>query len=538
MNKQQIEEARQLLDGYLIQEEVSNLQTYQLFHDIYEKNLLPIKNNICFSSALIVILCHLSRPLNWFKFNIYLHQEANKPHIPMNVYGMNILKSGGGKGLTTNTMNALLSFKNIQNEYIDQIDVEDADESKGKLKVIAGAEIQDSATTAGLRSINKILNDCFKDLDIQNTFGSVFFNLEEFADTLENATNFDKDFLSTLKNLYDLGNTGAKAVSEQIKEAIEEFGVSFLASTTEKTLQENPRVSRAFNNYLISGNARRSLFSMPCEKEVEELENKTQQNQFTSLREWHEQTRYKEDGKIDELKKRIYATLKKFVEMKNRRETNIFVDSETYFYYRVYKAYCNQLKDDINNEILKVEMESRAWKALKISGILTLYCSVSDSVISPEYFLNAIKIVEFYGHHLKRYLNNRVSGCADKIVELLLDTDCALSQAELSHNNEILSYNSKNETPVKFLKQQMEDVEQILNSRGYDLICQKTGYRNKVIVYAAIKSELGSNFCIDNKPPYRIFNNIPKMSAVDEKFESLKEQKDILDRCFEKSGKN
>lgn len=523
MNNKQLREAEQLLCNYLIKEEVSNLQTYQLFHDIYERNLLPIKNNICFSSALIVILCHLSRPLNWFKFNIYLFQEANKPHIPLNVYGMNILKSGGGKGLTTNTMNALLSFKNIQNEYIDQIDVDQADEVKNTLKMLAGAEIQDSATTAGLRSVNKILNSCFKELSITNTFGSVFFNLEEFADTLENATNFDKDFLSTLKNLYDLGNAGAKAVSEQIKEAIEEFGVSFLASTTEKTLQENPRVSKAFNNYLISGNARRSLFSMPCEKEVGDLEEKNKQNEFISLREWHEQTRYKEDGRIDELKKRIYATLKKLIQMKDRCETDILVDDETYFCYRVYKAYCSHLKDDINNEILKVEMESRAWKALKISGILMLYCSISGNVITPEYFLNAVKIVEFYGHHLKRYLNNRVSGCADKIVELLLDSDCAISQTELAHNNEILSYNSKNETPVKFLKQQMEDVEQILNNKGYDLVCQKTGYRSKVVVYAAIQTELESNLTIDNRPPYRIINNVPQGSGVDIIDKSLNE---------------
>ena len=516
MDQNQLREARELLKDHLVENEESSLQTYQLLHNIYEKNLLPIKGNICFSSALIVILCHLSRPLNWFKFNIYLYQEANKPHIPLNVYGMNILKSGGGKGLTTNTLNSLLSFKNIQNEYIDtlQIDSEHAEE-QAILHTLAGAEMQDCATTAGLRSINKLLNNCFKELNITNTFGSVFFNLEEFADTLENATNFDKDFLSTLKNLYDLGNTGAKAISEQIKEAIEGFGVSFLASTTEKTLQENPKVSKAFNNYLISGNARRSLFSMPCESEVKLLEQKNENKQSMSLRQWHEQTRYKEDGQIDELKKNLYLTMKKLIKLKQARTTNLLVDDDAYFYYRVYKAYCNEVKDQINNEILKVEVENRAWKALKISGILTLYCS-TDTVVTPTLFLNAVKIVEFYGHHLKRYLNNRVLGCADKIVELLLDKHCAVTQTELAHNNEVLSYNSKNETPVKFLKAQMEDVEQILNNKGYDLVCQKTGYRSKVVVYAAIDNTYGDNYKIDNKPPYKIINNLPqKQTKVD-----------------------
>lgn len=513
MNDNQIKEIRQLLKDYLIDEEQSELCTYQLLHDIYEKNILPIKDNICFSSALIVILCHLSRPLNWFKFNIHLYQEANKPHIPINVYGMNILKSGGGKGLTTNTMNTLLSFKSIKNEYIDRIQYDDENkESIDQLRLVAGAEVQDSATTAGLRGINKILKRCFVDLHIENKFGSVFFNLEEFADTLENATSFDKDFLSTLKNLYDLGNTGAKAISEQIKESIEQFGVSFLASTTEKTLQENPRVSKAFNNYLISGNARRSLLSMPCKEEQQKLEQMRKQNDNLSLLEWHEKTKYKDDGQVDQIKKIIYAIIKRLVRLKDNNCTEIIVNNDTYFYYRIYKAYCTTIKDDINNEILKVEMESRAWKALKISGILLLYCSNEETLaITPEIFLNAIKIVEYYGHHLKRYLNNRVVGCADKLVELLIESDHALTQTELAHNNEVLSYNTKNETPVKFLKSQLEDVEQILNDKGYEFVCQKTGYRQKVVVYAAVKEGQYSNFAIGDKPPYKIFDNIPQI---------------------------
>lgn len=521
MNKKQIKEARQLLQGYLMDSEESELHTYKLLHDIYERNILPIKNNICFSSALIVILCHLSRPLNWFKFNIFLYQEANKPHIPINVYGMNILKSGGGKGLTTNTMNSLLSFKTIQNQYIDSIipcdPTEEDKECINQLRLVAGAEIQDSATTAGLRGVNKILKNCFEQLNVKNPFGSVFFNLEEFADTLENATNFDKDFLSTLKNLYDLGNTGAKAISETIKEAIDQFGVSFLASTTEKTLQENPKISKAFNNYLISGNARRSLLSMPCIDEVRALEERQQNNDNMSLLEWHEKTRYKEDEQVDVLKRRIYAILNRFVRLKQNNTTDILVANDTYFYYRVYKAYCNEIKEQINSEILKVEMESRAWKALKISGILLLYCSEQDELlITPDVFLNAVKIVEYYGFHLKRYLNNRVRGCADKIVELLIDSKCAITQTELAHNNEILSYNNKGETPVKFLKGQLEDVEQILNNKGYELVCEKTGYRKKVVVYAAIECDMYENYKIDNVAPYKIFKNVPEICEEQE----------------------
>lgn len=513
MNKQQIDEARQLLQGYLMEDEQVELHTYSILHNIYNNAIIPIKDNICFSSALIVILCHLSRPLNWFKFNIYLHQEVNKPHVPLNIYGTNILRSGGGKGITTNTMNGLLGFDAIKRQYIESIVTgSDDKEYVNNLFLVADAELQDSATTAGLRGVNKLLRDSFTELNITNTFGSVFFNLEEFADTLDNASSFDRDFLSTLKNLYDLGNTGAKAINERIKEALNGFAVSFLASTTEKILQDNAKISKAFNSYLIGGNARRTLLSMPSNSEFDKLERKRLADNGLSLMEWHEKTRYKEGQSTSNVQKYIYARINNLIRLKRQSKVDITLREDTYFYYRVYKAYCNYMKDYINNDILCAEMEGRAWKALKISGVLSLFCcNNNDMTIDIDTFLEAVKIVEYYGHHLKRYLNSRVVSCADKIVELLLDSNnCAITQTALAHNNEVLSYNNKGETPVKFLKSQIDDVEQILSNKGYDLITDKVGYRKKIVVYAAIEDGKYCNPTIRNDAPYAIFDNIPQ----------------------------
>ena len=35
-----------------------------------------------------------------------------------------------------------------------------------------------------------------------------------------------------------------------------------------------------------------------------------------SLLEWHEATRYHDDGQVDDIKKRLYATIKKFIKWK------------------------------------------------------------------------------------------------------------------------------------------------------------------------------------------------------------------------------
>lgn len=512
MNEQQLKEAEELLQPYLIKDADTPLHTYSILHNIYKNIILPIKPDICFSTALVVMLCHLSRPLNWFKFNIHLLQEPNKPHIPLNVYGTNILRSGGGKGITTNTMNTLLGFDKIKQQYIDFVTLPDDDKQYvDKLRLVANAEVQDGATTAGLRNINEVLTETLKELHITNSFGSVFFNLEEFADTLDNASAFDRDFLSTLKNLYDLGNAGAKAIREQIKGSFVNFGISFLASTTEKTLQENPQISRAFNNYLIGGNARRTLLSMPSMDEFEQLKQKIKQEPM-SLLEWHEKTRYKEGEQLSYLERLIYGKVNMLAQYKRQGRFEILLKEDTYFYYRIYKAYCNHLKDNIHNDILRAEMEGRAWKALKISGILLLYCNNKDDLLlDAETFLEAVKIVEYYGHHLKRYLNSQVVDCAGKIVALLLDAQGhGITQSELAHNNEVLSYNSRNETPVKFFKNQLEDVEQLLNERGYDLLVERAGYRQKMLVYAAIKGDQYQNPKIKKQPPYTVYDNIPQ----------------------------
>ena len=527
MDKKQYKEALELFKGYIYDDEVVSLElAYPIYREIYENLMLPSKDNLCFSSAFIVLLTQLSRPLNFFKFYIDLNQESNKPKVPMNIYSINILKSGGGKGLTNNIVKNLINLDYVKSEYVKQIandlDVDLCDTDKkeltkniNKLRNIIEAEEQSSASTSGMRVAYDELKKVFNDLDLneEKWVGSAFYNLQELADSLENANSYDKDFLSTLKEMYDLGEFSAKALKTGIMGTIKNFYISFLGATTDKTLQNNPTTSRLLNNFFISGHARRSLVCMPSSKENAIVEGMRKNTDGMTLREMIKAKNYKETQKTIEIREKIRNNIFRFSRMAKMGGRSIELTDECYFYYNVYKLICAEKAKNINSNILELEMENRFWKALKISGILALYDGAG--AISEDYFLEAVKIVEYYAHHFKRYLNNRVTDVTDKIIELLMDRAngdkiYTISGLKLWKNNEVLSYNTNKITPAKFVKNAMESVEEVLDMAGYQLFSVKGGYHNKNIFYAAVPNTWINPVMVTDEEPYYVYDNVPK----------------------------
>ena len=530
MDNKQYNEALKLFDGYVIDNgEITELSlAFPLYYNIYKNLMLPSKDNLCFSSAFITLLCQFSRPLNFFKFYIDLEQEANQPKIPMNIYGINILKSGGGKGLTNNIVKGLLNFDYTKNEFIKQLgkdldgDNEDEDIKKNinKLCNIVDAEEQASASTAGMRVLYDELKNCFLNIDLAEDkwVGGAFFNLQELADSLENANNYDKDFFSTLKELYDLGEFSAKSLKTGIMGNMRKFYVSFLGATTDKTLQNNPRTSRLLNNFFISGHARRSLISMPSPQEVLLVESMKKNTDGMTLRELFEAKRFVENEDVIKTREQVRNNINRLAYKARVGQKGITVTKDCYFYYNVYKWLCADRAKKVSSSILELETENRFWKALKISGLLAIYNG--ESQISEEYFCEAVKIVEYYSYHFKRCLNNRIMTVNDKIIELLMNNNnngdkdkvCGITNEELRTNNEVNSYReNSNITSGDFVKKAMKEVEETLDIAGYTLMKEKRGYNNKVTVYAAIPNDW-LNPKMSDKEPYVVWDNVPKGS--------------------------
>lgn len=531
MDREQYNEALDLFKGYIYDKEVPELQVAPIYHNIYQYLMLPSKDNLCFSSAFIVILAQLSRPLNFYKFYIDLNQEANQPKVPMNIYGINILKSGGGKGLTNNIVKGLLNFDYTKKEYVKNMcknlsnsysykynndknnDKKDFDKNVKKILAIIDAEEQASASTAGMRVAEDELKTLFDDIGLEEDkwVGSAFYNLQELADSLENASSYDKDFFSTLKEMYDLGEFSAKALKTGIMGSIKRFYISFLGATTDKTLQSNPRTARLLNNFFISGHARRSLISMPCAKEIKIVESKKKKTDGLSLRELVNAKKYVETTDVIQVKTQIAKNIERITEDARRGKISIKLTDECYFYYVAYKLLCAEKAKNVNSNILELETENRFWKALKISGILAYYDGASE--ISEDYFCEAVKIVEYYAHHFKRCLNNRVTDVNDKIIELLLDKQSGgeiygITHEELRTNSEVLSYREQKISAGDFVKKSMNEVDEILDMTGYKLLKEKRGFNNKTTVYAAIPSNWINPKMEENKP-YRVWDDVP-----------------------------
>lgn len=531
MDKKQYKEALNLFKGYIYDNEVTELElNFPIYRDIYEYLMLPSKDNLCFSSAFIVLLCQLSRPLNFYKFHIDLRQEANQPKIPMNVYGINILKSGGGKGLTNNIVKGLLNFDYAKKEYVKQIGEDIVDENGeeedkkkeinkniNKLYNIVDAEEQASASTAGMRVAYDELKNVFNTIGMRDEYrwvGSAFYNLQELADSLENASSYDKDFFSTLKEMYDLGEFSAKALKTGVMGSIKQFYISFLGATTDKTLQNNPKTSRLLNNFFISGHARRSLISMPNPQELAIVEGRKKNTDGMSLRELFEAKKFVESDNVKNVKEKVRNNICRFANLARKQQKNISLTDECYFYYNVYKWICAEKAKNVNSSILELETENRFWKALKISGILAMYDGAFS--ISEDYFLEAVKIVEYYAHHFKRCLNNRVTDVNDKIIELLMDSKtadgeiCGITSEELRTNNEVNSFKENaNVSSGDFIKKALREVEEMLDMAGYQLMAEKRGYKGKMLVYAAIPNDW-INPKMSNDKPYRVWDDVPK----------------------------
>lgn len=525
MDERQYKEALNLFKGYIYDKEVTELHVAPIYHNIYQHLMLPSKDNLCFSSAFIVILAQLSRPLNFYKFHIDLYQESNQPKVPMNIYGINILKSGGGKGLTNNIVKGLLNFDYTKKEYVRNLckslsyglnDNEKKEFNKNTRKILAiiDAEEQASASTAGMRVAEDELKTLFSAIGLEEKkwVGSAFYNLQELADSLENASNYDKDFFSTLKEMYDLGEFSAKALKTGIMGSIKRFYISFLGATTDKTLQSNPRTARLLNNFFISGHARRSLISMPCAKEMNIVESKKKKTDGLTLKELVNAKKYVETSAVTDIKNQIENNIRRIADDARMGKISIKLTDECYFYYIVYKLLCAEKAKKVNSNILELEMENRFWKALKISGILAYYDGATE--ISEDYFCEAVKIVEYYAHHFKRCLNNRVTDVNDKIIELLMDKHedgeiYGITHEELRTNSEVLSYREQKISAGDFVKKAMKEVDEVLDMTGYKLIIEKRGFNNKTTVYAAIPCDWINPKMEENKP-YRVWDDVPK----------------------------
>ena len=448
----------------------------------------------------------------------------------MNIYGINILKSGGGKGLTNNIVKNLINLDYFKRRYITDVcrnlsynleedEKKDFEKNVNNILAIVEAEEQASATTAGMRLVESKLKTLFCSIGLEENkwVGSAFYNLQELADTLENASNYDKDFFSTLKEMYDLGEFSAKALKTDIMGSIKNFYISFLGATTDKTLQSNPRTARLLNNFFISGHARRSLISMPSSREMYIVESKKKSTDGLSLRELINAKKYVKTSEVVTAKRRINEIIDKITYDASKGNVVIRLTDEGYFYYSAYKLLCAERAKNINSNILELETENRFWKALKISGILAYYTGSNE--INEKHFCEAVKIVEYYAHHFKRCLNNRVTDVNDKIIELLLDRQndndiFGITHEELRTNSEVLSYREQKISAGDFVKKTMKEVDEILDITGYKLITAKTGFNNKTTVYAAVPNTW-INPCIEPNAPYKVFDNVPKSYKKD-----------------------
>lgn len=245
----------------------------------------------------------------------------------------------------------------------------------------------DSATTAAMKQM--------RDKLLISGAGSMNLEIDEIGSNIQNAT----EILNAYLELYDVGKIKPKLVKNtqenvRIKHINGRTPANMLLFGTPSKLLNGSRVEEDFISLLETGMGRRSLFGY-APKHVKRKSNTAEQllnemssdvtNQFLS-----ELNAY-----LGELACKTYF----------ERTITLDKHNPATLIWLQYKLDCEARADALfdHEEVLKIEISHRYFKALKLAGVYAFIDK--ESHISQENMLAAIKLVEESGEALEKILS-------------------------------------------------------------------------------------------------------------------------------------
>ncbi len=219
-------------------------------------------------------------------------------------------------------------------------------------------------------------------------FGALLVKYGEFGLLLKNAKNEDDKVMQALFELYD-GNLSAKSIKmdNNIYE-VNDIPCNALLYSDPTLFAKD--LKPMFNTLMQTGLGRRATISYMHEQKI--------------LIEKNPDIAY-EKGKnfiteMDKIGEKLFSI---FLRIK---ENSIYeVTEETYkkvFY--PYKVKLNELANNEENPLIQTEINSRWFKALKISCLFAVINHVNELIITPEDMEQAINVVDMLGKDFKYFV--------------------------------------------------------------------------------------------------------------------------------------
>lgn len=396
------------------------------------------------SERIVEILCEKTQSRNHLFFRVLVGFQFSmmaaqmrchiKTHdrgkVPVNMYAMNLMPSGTGKGFSTTIMEEQITgqfrrrfmetFEHIAEVHIEKLAFERAarkqvPEEEEKERVIKefkslGPLVYsfDSGTPPAVKQMRHKL--------LMADAGSVNLVIDEIGSNLLS----NMEVLNTFLELYDMGAIKQKLVkntAENIRgeEIYGRTPTNMMLFGTPAKLLNGGKVEEELTSMLETGYARRCFFGIGSHERKVQMSAEDVYNLMTST---------DTEDFIEDLADR----LERLADGSNMRKT-LTMTKDTALLIIEYKLRCEAIAADLgeHDEARKAEISHRYFKALKLAGA---YAFVDDSPeLTQDHFYAAVKVAEESGVAFEMLLSRDRPYV--KLAKFLAATGKEMTQADL-----------------------------------------------------------------------------------------------------------
>ncbi len=488
---------------------------------------------------LLIINAKLSEAFNYYRIKV----KSQSFECPANVYWITFAMSSAGKNRNTKALekhilkNYIKTYEKDQKLIKDQLTEKVKKEAEEKFthKGSISKHVNDNSPRWISRVIQKwnmpALMACRQQLEKINIWSTLVY-LDEFAHYIWAMDGDKGSFISIIFSIYDSWDYWGEILRWQ-KETGETYWIpnTILFMTDPNWLlrwEGRERLMTFLNQWL----ARRSLICFPDslweveEDKVDNIEDlrrlfkkKAEVEQETIN--WAVDIRYE----FDKMFKSIAWEFKIAEGKVNYSHSTFEFDEDAYLYYQMYQAYCVRRSDEFWNKEwyswYLAELEWRAWKMVKLAGIIACQNHCNEKKVYKKDILQAIYQVEMFWLHFQKFYEYKEESNADRLFDFLVEHKGEkITKTFIKDNTKIVNDNYFS----KMFKWSYEDLEEKCEQEWYSLVNEKWQWRTEYYILTSKETTItkdisitcsqwisNEKFCTSMKP-YKIpLSSIPKL---------------------------